>query len=467
MIPFKKLKGCSFKVILFFFLIHDVANAQQSTKSVLIEASQAGASPLFFNVNHPNTPVITLGDRSYPLEFFMRRGLPNFFYKVNKADSLKLGFIGGSITKAEDLYRTQIAKHLQKTFPKAKMLGLNTGVSGTGSDLGAFRVSTQLLAYQPDLVFIEFAVNGAFAAGVEGIIRQIRKQLPKTEICLLYTISEGQAEQYAQGKIPNNIKNLEKVAEYYQIPSVHLGVSIGVMQQEGSLIWKGKGNTEDGKIVFSADGLHPKVAGGNLYAAAIGRAFELMKKQASVKEMVSYDIVKPLFEDNWEDAKMLDLKEMASFKGDWISINPDTTITINKFKPWFPYVLKASKPGSEFTFKFKGDVFGLFDIGGPEVGQIEIFVDEDKGINSLKFINNRFNKFCNGRYRGQYFKYKVPYGEHTVRVVISNDIPNKDEILGESQLSDIRQNPSKYYQSVIYLGKILIKGEPILLQHSK
>lgn len=458
---FKNLIGCYFTTIIFFLLINYMATAQQLSKSVLIEASQAGASPLFFNVNHPSTPDITLGDRNYPLEFFLRRGLPNFFYKVNKGDSLKLGFIGGSITKAENLYRTQIAKHLQKTFSKAKMLGLNAGVSGTGSDLGAFRVSTQLLAYQPDLVFIEFAVNGAFAAGVEGIIRQIRKQHPKTEICLLYTISEGQAEQYADEKIPNNIKNLEKVAEYYQIPSVHLGASIGVMQQQGSLIWKGKESKEDHKIVFSADGLHPKVAGGNLYAAAIGRAFEAMKKQVSAKELVNYELLTPLFEDNWENAKMLDPKEIGTFKGDWTTINPDTTITINKFKPWFPYVLKASKPGSEFTFKFKGDVFGLFDIGGPEVGQIEIFVDEDKGIDSLKFINNRFNKFCNGRYRGQYFKYKIPYGEHTVRVVISSDIPNKYEILGESQLSDIRQKPSKYNQSVIYLGKILIKGDTI------
>ena len=44
------------------------------------------------------------------------------------------------------------------------MIGLNAVISGTGSDLGAFRVSEQLLKYKPDLIFIEFAVNGAFAA---------------------------------------------------------------------------------------------------------------------------------------------------------------------------------------------------------------------------------------------------------------------------------------------------------------
>jgi hypothetical protein len=92
-------------------------------------------------------------------------------------------------------------------------------------------------------------------------------------------------------------------------------------------------------------------------------------------------------------------------------------------------------------------------------------VDEEKlSAEVIKFESNRFNSFCNNRYRGQYVKFKVPYGEHKVRVVISNDLPDKATILGASQLNDITQYPDKYNQSVIYLGKILIKGEPIGLQ---
>lgn len=459
-----KVIVCYLALSICFLFNHANLFAQQSKNSSLIEASQAGAAPLYFVVNNLNTPDIMLGKKTYINEFFTRAGLPNFFRKANLGDSIKLGFIGGSITKADDLYRTQISKYLQKTFPKAKMIGLNAGISGTGSDLGAFRVATQLLVYQPDLVFIEFAVNGAYAPGVEGIIRQIRKHNPKTEICLIYTISDGQAAQYASGEIPNNIKNLEKVAEHYQIPSVHLGASIGVMLQEESLIWKGNSSLDKSKVIFSNDGLHPTKDGGSLYAAAIGRAFKNFKNKQPSSELISYKLPNSLLAGDWENAKMLDPKDFAIFKGDWAAIDPDTTLTINKFKPWFPYVMKAAKPGSEFTFKFKGDVFGLFDIGGPEVGGIDIIVDEEKGSNSLKFNSNRFNKFCNGRYRGQYIKYSVPFGEHSVRVIISQNIPNKQQILGDSQLSDITLNPAKYNQSVIYLGKILIKGEPIGLK---
>jgi lysophospholipase L1-like esterase len=430
----------------------------------LISSSQAGASPLFFDVKNANIPVIDLTNKQYPDEFFIRKGVPNFVNKAKGGDSVKIGFLGGSITKAENLYRTQTAKYIQGLFPKAKMIGLNAGVSGTGSDLGACRVSDQLLIYKPDLIFIEFAVNGAYAPGIEGIIRQIRKQLPETDVCLIYTISEGQAEQYTAGLTPKNIASLEKIAAYYEIPSVHMGLSVGDMQKEGALIWKDKVASKDQQqIVFSRDGLHPTVAGGNLYAAAIGRAFKAMENEKASQS--KYTLKEPLLNDNWEDAKMLDPKKYALFEGKWEAIDPVTTSTINLFKPWFPYVLKASKPGASFTFKFKGDLFGLFDIGGPEVGKLEIFVDEEKlSAEVIKFESNRFNSFCNNRYRGQYVKFKVPYGEHKVRVVISNDLPDKATILGASQLNDITQYPDKYNQSVIYLGKILIKGEPIGLQ---
>lgn len=456
-----------FKCLVFLFMIFSSVYSQTkddiTSSEKLISASQAGAAPIFFDVKNSQIPGIDLTIKRYKQEFIIRNGLPNFILKARSSDSVKIGFIGGSITKAEHLYRTQTAKYLQKIFPKAKMIGLNAGISGTGSDLGACRVSEQLLKYKPDLIFIEFAVNGAFAAGVEGIIRQTRKQLPQTDICLIYTMSEGKSKLYIAGQIPKNIANLERVAHHYQITSIHLGLSVAFMEQEGVLIWKGKPTQNpDKKIIFSSDGLHPTVEGGSLYAASIGRTFEVLKNQSIGQSKISYDIQEPLFQDNWEDAKTLDLKQYAKFSEDWGAIDPLETSIIDKFKPWFPYVMKATKPGAEFSFKFNGDVFGFFDIGGPEVGKLEIYVDENK-INgsSFKFESNRFNSFCNDRYRGQYVKFSVPKGEHTVRVIISNDIPDKALILGATQLDDIKLNPAKYNQSVIYLGKILIKGEPV------
>ncbi len=95
-----------------------------------------------------------------------------FFAKAKAGKPLKVGFIGGSITQGNAGYRPQVLRYLQAMFPHNDIKALNAGVSGTGTDLGACRIREQLLQYQPDLIFVEFAVNGAYAEGMEGIVRQ-------------------------------------------------------------------------------------------------------------------------------------------------------------------------------------------------------------------------------------------------------------------------------------------------------
>ncbi|MEI6142140.1 MAG: family 43 glycosylhydrolase [Mariniphaga sp.] len=441
----------------------------------IIAASQAGASPLFFDPAGYAAPVIKTQNFFHPDEFKIREGLPNFFNKVKKGKNVVIGYLGGSITRSDNQYRLQSAKFIQNLFPQAKVTGINAGVSGTGSDLGACRLYVQLLQYHPDLIFIEFAVNGAFPDGVEGIIRQIWKSDPKIDICLIYTISAGQTKIYAEGKVPENIRRLENIADQYAIPSVHMGLQAGILEKEGKLIWKSDTTSSNNQIIFSADGTHPLEAGGNLYAEAIARA--MLKMQNSTEDRV-HQIGKPMNDDNWEDAKMLDPKSCATFSSDWNTIDPSNIEQLKQFAGWFPTVMKAEKPGSWIKFRFNGTMLGIFDIGGPEVGQIEMELDGKKmnfeGEGSVNFVAvdnnsapeaiNRFNKYCNNRYRGQCLFIKTSPGDHTVTLKISAEIPDKVKILGDKQLEDITSNPEKYNRSVIYLGKILLRGKILSIQ---
>jgi hypothetical protein len=138
--------------------------------------------------------------------------------------------------------------------------------------------------------------------------------------------------------------------------------------------------------------------------------------------------------------------------------------------------MKTERPGESFTFRFKGDMFGFFDIGGPEAGQLSIEVDgkpvkltpalpgtriataTDTG--DLDLVN-RFGPFCNNRHRGQFECIKVVRGEHTVTIKLSPVKADKRKILGENQLTDITANPAKYDRTVVYIGKILLRGEII------
>jgi len=473
MINFNRLSfyGAILLIVLFFEVNGQNRTVEKSTEN-LIAASQAGASPLFFDPASYTVPIIEAQNFSHPEEFNVRAGLPNFFNKVKNGNAVTIGYLGGSITRADNQYRLQSAKFIQNMFPEIKITGINAGVSGTGTDLGACRLYDQVLRYHPDLIFVEFAVNGAFTDGMEGIIRQIWKYNPKIDICMIYTISAGQSKSYADGKVPENIRNLEKIADHYAIPSVHMGLQAAILEYKGKLIWKADPATLTDKIVFSADGTHPLEAGGNLYAEAIARTMLKMKNCAEDR---IHQLKDPLIADNWEDAKMLDPKSFATFSPEWEAVDPKTIESLNQFSGWFPYVMKAEKPGASVRFQFNGTMLGIFDIGGPEVGQIELELDgfkmnleEKSSINYTATKNksdpkaiNRFNRFCNNRYRGQCVFIKTDPGIHTVILKIAVEIPDKSKILGNTQLSDITLNPEKYNRSVIYLGKILLRGEVI------
>ncbi len=442
---------------------------EEPSVTALIEASQSGAMPLLFDVQSKYL-VTQVDEFLSDKEFFIRDGLPNFFNKIQqKNPSLTVGFLGGSITKAEDQYRNQTLAFIQTLNPNAKLKGINAGVSGTGTELGSCRVKEQILKYNPDLVFVEFAVNGGSNQAMEGIVRQIIKHNPQTDICFIYTIAGEQYKQYAKNEIPGKIQGFEKVATHYKIPSIHLGLYPSMLEAQGKLVWKNTADIE-GKIVFSKDGTHPAKSGGDLYAQAIARAFNIFKAKSISQK---HEIVNSLYSDNWEDGGMYAPSEVANFSKGWETVNPVNFSHLKAFAPWFSTIQKTTEVNASFSFKFKGTAFGFFDVGGPEVGQVLVEIDgkcaelirkagnvSNKIANEtkIKCLVNRFNSNCNNRYRGQFEMYEVPDGEHEVKISLSPHQSNKFAILQGQNLSDIQQNPEKYNQQIFYLGKILLKG---------
>ena len=176
-----------------------------------IAASQAGASPLVYTTADKEIPLIQLGNYYDEKECAVRKGLPNFYSKIKKEQEITVAFIGGSITQGDYCYRLQTTRYMENTFSNTRFKWINAGVSGTGTDLGAFRIREQVLQYKPDLIFIEFAVNGGYPDGMEGMIRKIIKENPHTDICLIYTIYTNQTTVYQKGDVPQVIKRLEDI----------------------------------------------------------------------------------------------------------------------------------------------------------------------------------------------------------------------------------------------------------------
>lgn len=430
-----------------------------------VEKPYDTSNSLVFAINGGQVKDLPVKDFNDSKEFAIRRGLPNFFKKCQQGKAITIGYIGGSITRAETQYRTQSANYISSMFPNAIMRGVNAGVSGTDADLGAYRVGEQILAAKPDLVFIEFAVNGGHPGGTEGIIRQIIKDNPTTDICLIYTIMGSQIKSYVDGSMPAGITRLERIAVHYNIPSIHLGLYPSMLQRDGKLV--GTYPASNGEIVLTIDGTHPTTAGGDLYASSIARAFEAMKDNIVGGNL---SLIAPLHEDNWENATMVEPSSLLPNVNNW-SV-PYTAIepNVKNFADWFAKIYIAEENAIPLKFKFEGDIFGIFDIGGTDGCAINIEIDGKKISAKAQSSNGRvtngewiypsgaktsllrFNAYCNDRYRGQYEVIKLDAGVHTVEISVSDEKLDKAKILGVGSVSE------KFDKQRFYLGRILLRG---------
>ncbi len=450
------------------------------TAAELIAASQSGSESIFFQIPSKEKFDVNVDGYANPKEYTVRRGVPNFIRKCNEGKDVVIGYIGGSITKSQDMYRLQSADQIAKLFPKAKMVGVNAGVAGTGSDLAACRLEEHMLQYSPDLLFIEFAVNGANAMGVEGIIRQTIKANPETDIVLVYTLFGDQAMDYVKGKLPASVSKLEPVAEHYNLPSVHMGMWAGFLIDEGKMLWKGNVESAEGKEVFSKDGVHPLRTGGNYYASAVARAFNAMKSNRGKEKLT---LIEPLHKAHMERAKTIKPSDLG-IDSSWNVIHCEGHKDYDTFKYWFADIYDATPASKPLKFKFKGNKIGLFDVGTKDCGAIEIIVDGQKLVGTKfrnqgssvaqsalvplsdpRFSVTRFAPQCmNPWLRGQTELFSLPEGLHEVEIrVVEFGREAKMKCLEEAKFKvrpDIMKKYSKMLDnSVVHYGRVLIDGE--------
>lgn len=417
---------------------------------------------------------------SNPKEFNVRRGLPNFFRKCESGGEIRVAYIGGSITRSDEMYRKQTANYIADLYPKCKMYGINAGIAGTGADLGVCRTGEQVLKYNPDLLIIEFAVNGADEKGVEGIIRQTIKHNPETDILLVHTVYRGQAEEYTKDDVPFNIKRLEKVAEYYNLPSVHMGMWAGHLIKDGKMVWAGDpdASKNGGKIAFSRDGVHPLETGGNYYAAAVARALNVMKSSVGTEKLT---LPTPLNPMQMERATMLNPKDLG-VDSSWDVITSRGDKRFDTFQYWFDEVFDGTSKSNPIKFMFKGCKIGILDIGAEDGAAVDIFIGGKKLIVSKyapgagnkiletalidpkdpRYSSSRFSKMCvRGWCRGQFVLIPVEEGVHEVEIRVCD--PSRLDKKAVSELSDEKyaQKSEMLNKHKLHLGRVLIEGELI------
>ena len=159
-------------------------------------------------------------------EIGQRDGMPNLFAKLDKDEHITIAYYGASITAGPG-WRIHTLDWFRKTWPKAKISEHNASLGCSGSLVGVFRADDDLVAQEPDAVFIEFSLNDVadvrdrpaeVAGALEGIIRKLWMSKPDTDICLVYTLHSSAVDLLNQGKFSASVSLHESIAEHYRIP---------------------------------------------------------------------------------------------------------------------------------------------------------------------------------------------------------------------------------------------------------
>lgn len=393
-----------------------------------------------------------------------RAGLPNFLAKVAKPGAeVRIGYLGGSIT-AQNGWRPKTLAHFQKTWPQAKISEINAAIGGTGSDLGVFRLKQDVLDHKPDLLFVEFAVNDGGASPeqiwqcMEGIVRQTWKALPECDICFVYTLTEGLAPALMEGKFQRSASAMEKIADHYGIPTIHMGLEVARLAKEGKLLWKAKLPKTDeekkavgDKFVFAPDSVHPHAETGHeLYLEAILRSLPAI--EAVSKTPGAHELKAPFIATNYEKAQLLPISK-ATLSSGFTALDAKTDEFGKRWANRMTSLHKGSRPGETITFKFKGTRCALYDIIGPDCGQVTVTLDDQPS----KTVP-RFDAHCTyHRLANLVVGSGLEDKEHTVKIEIHPDQPDKAAILAKN--NNKIDKPERFDGTSFYPGAILLVGE--------
>lgn len=388
-------------------------------------------------------------------ELNSHEGLPNFFRKATRGDAVRVAYLGGSIT-AQDGWRVYSLNWFKQRFPQAAFTEINAAIGGTSSDFGVFRLNDQVLKFDPDLVFVEFAVNDSntpaekITRSMEGTVRQVWQHNPSTDICFIYTIKNDFLETEQNGALPLSAKTMEMIADKCQVPSINFGFEVADRVKNNRLIFKESSKAFNGTEVFSPDGVHPyPETGHRIYQEILQRSFEKMipAKAGHIKKRVLPEPVNPAY---FAHTQMIDPEKVALSKG-WKVLQVKDHPDFSGFGRFLSRVDEGA-PGETLSFRFKGTAAGAYDIMGPGAGRIEVTID-----GQVRDTVYRFNAYCTYWMMNYFLFDHLQDGEHEVIFRVLSGTFDKAAIL--KTRNQAVTDPEKYKKINWYAGKILLGGD--------
>jgi hypothetical protein len=275
-------------------------------------------------------------------------------------------------------WRDSVAEDLQKRFPKTQFDFVHAGIGSLGSTPGAFRLERDVLSKgRIDLLIAESAVNDSTNGhtdieqirAVEGIVRHTFAANPEADVLLLYFVDPAKMDDVRKGERPAVIRNHERVAAHYGLPSLDLAEEVTERIAAGEFSWE-----KDFKS------LHPSPFGHEIYRKAISRlmdvAVEIQKNPHPGGLPGPRPLPAPLDKAHYGSGKLVSPTGDA-VSGGWQKLERWEPAAGEGTRPGFVGIpaLVGSAPGECASFTFTGNAIGVFVAAGPDAGQLEYRVD--------------------------------------------------------------------------------------------
>jgi len=286
--------------------------------------------------------------------------LKRFHEKASRGEPVSVVFLGGSLTwgaNASDplttSYRGLMSEWLRQKYPKTPITFHDAAIGGTGSMLGIFRMDRDVLAHQPDLVFLDFTVNDGAEdidpqslASYEHIVRQVLEN--KAMVMPVLMMFRWHAEKPDAPLPPRHQAHL-KLGEAYGIPVANTIPYVREKVKEGT----------DIKTIWPFDGAHPDDIGYRYFFETVRDRYD----KAITEEATAVIPGKPVFEERYPKVTRTVLVDGKLPEGWTREKTYRTSLWFDGLASrWMGDVATASaaRKSGPFEMEFEGSMVGLF-----------------------------------------------------------------------------------------------------------
>jgi lysophospholipase L1-like esterase len=293
----------------------------------------------------------------------------SFHKRAEQGGTFDVVFFGGSLTfgaNASDptvtSYRGRMMSYLLKKYPKANITFHDAAIGGSGSNLGIFRLERDVMAFKPDLVFLDFTVNDGedkdvpTLAAYEHIVRKVigsGAALVPAMFCFKYHMLDQNKAVDLTKPLPLGHEQHAKLLAAY-----HLPVANAFQGMQDAL--------KSGKITIDQawplDGAHPCDEGYGIFFDTVRDTYEKATKDDAPTQILAE---KPVHDELYPTVTRQILVNNPLPEGWKREITRRTSMWFDGLSSrWMTDVATANivdgKAPAPLEVKFKGSMVGLF-----------------------------------------------------------------------------------------------------------